>query len=853
MSSSSLSSILLPALRFAARDDFQNLARLKGVEALVGGAVARVAVDDAVRAAVVGAAAGFDDAPDVDKRARVARLIALLESEGESPLPHPAASTSTEKPRPRPATATSKEKPLPQSPARGGERDAGAASTTTKRPPLATRKPSPGDVDPLTWPVSRLKGTGPQKAQALIDRGLVTVGDVLLTLPRTYEDRRTQSTIATLQDGLLAVVSGTVKASGVVGGGRGRRYEAVVDDGSGQLRLVFFHFRLPEMQKRLARGEVVTVAGDVKRHGGRLAMVHPRLQGGAPAPGAPGLGGVEPVYPEVQGLHPLELARVAKAAIDVIDAFDDGRGPPDPLPAAVRARAEVPGLKDALRLVHRPADDIDADALAALVHKASPGHRRLAFEELLVLGIALSLRRRAQGQDPAPALKGSDGEREAIAKLVPFALTGAQRRAAAEIVRDVEKPVPMARLLQGDVGAGKTAVAAIACLRAARAGFQAAFMAPTEILAEQHGRNLKKVGFAAGLRVEVLTGSLGKKARALLESRIRNRDVDVVVGTQALLSDGVDFCRLGLCVVDEQHRFGVVQRALLRKKGPVIEGVGLTPHLLVMTATPIPRSLTLTVYGDLAVSVLDELPPGRTPVATRVITDWQEGLDAIAATLAKDERVFVVYPLIDETEKVQDVAAATQGFEDLKANFGDDVVLLHGKMSSSDKDAAMEQFARGQKRVLVSTTVVEVGVDVPTATLMIIVNAERFGLAQLHQLRGRVGRSARASTCLLLSGSQSGDAAERLHTLEETNDGFVIAQKDLELRGPGDVLGTRQSGLPSLAFSDLVTHAPLIELAREIADDVVDRDPALARPEHAGLKKLVWDRYAERLALTAAG
>ena len=372
--------------------------------------------------------------------------------------------------------------------------------------------------------------------------------------------------------------------------------------------------------------------------------------------------------------------------------------------------------------------------------------------------------------------------------------------------------------------------------------------------------DFRRSGRAAAVDAVGVDGGDGvqvrRQERALFEARIHNRDVDIVVGTQALLSEGVRFRRLGLCVVDEQHRFGVVPRALLRTKGPIVKDgettTQLTPHLLVMTATPIPRSLTLTVYGDLAVSVLDELPPGRTPVATRVVTDLGAGIEAITAMLAKDERAFVVFPLIEESEKL-DVAAATAGYEDLRHTFGDDVVLLHGRMPVAEKDAAMSAFSRGEKRVLVSTTVVEVGVDVPQATLMVIVNAERFGLAQLHQLRGRVGRSSRPSMCLLVGGDASSDALERLRTLEETNDGFRIAEKDLELRGPGDVLGTRQSGVPTLAFSDLVRHAALIEQARELAGDVVARDPELREPAHAGLRRLVLERYAERLALTAAG
>ncbi|OGQ23917.1 MAG: hypothetical protein A2138_10920 [Deltaproteobacteria bacterium RBG_16_71_12] len=356
-----------------------------------------------------------------------------------------------------------------------------------------------------------------------------------------------------------------------------------------------------------------------------------------------------------------------------------------------------------------------------------------------------------------------------------------------------------------------------------------------------------------GVRVELLVGGLSAKARRLVTARLANRDVDIVVGTHALLSSDVAFARLGLCVIDEQHRFGVVQRTVLRGKGPVVDGVQLVPHLLVMTATPIPRSLALTVYGDLTVSVLDELPPGRTPVATRVVRDPSEAHQAIRGAAARNERAFVVYPLIDESEKL-DNAAATAGFEELRLVFGDDVALVHGRLDGKTRDAAMARFVAGAAHVLVSTTVIEVGVDVPEATLMVVMDAERFGLAPLHQLRGRVGRSARPSHCLLVVGRGAGpDARRRLEALERTTDGFAIAEEDLAIRGPGDVLGTRQSGLPSLAFSDFVRHAPLIERARALADDVVAGDPALSQPENAGLRKLVFERYAARLALTAAG
>ncbi len=801
---------LVPPLRFASR----NASRLVGFEALLERTVkgARGKIPDDVLDELLAVGRGFDAGDDDDKRARAARLLAILERpEGAAPR----------------ASAV-----LARAPAAPAERPASSETAPSRR----------AASDVLAVPVRFIKGIGPRRAAELDKRGIATAGDLLYTLPRTYEDRRATRRIADLTPGVLAAVSGTVVASGPVGApGRGRRYEVAVDDGSGQLRLVFFHFRPPEMQKRFPRGAVITASGEVQAYGPRLQMVHPRAAAGARVEE---LGGVQPVYPELLGLHPLELARCVKAALERARAD----GVHDPLPDDIRRAGEVEPLARAFDELHAPKDDTGAEELRALVERRSPAHRRLAFEELFVLATALALRRRLAHVDPALPLAAVDGEAEAVARLLPFAPTRAQARAIREVLADLDRPVPMARLLQGDVGAGKTAVAAAACLRAVRAGAQAAFMAPTELLAEQHARTLKKLFVPLGVRVELFTGSMGKKARAVALARLRNRDVDVAVGTQALLSDGVDFARLGLCVVDEQHRFGVVQRAQLRDKG----AEGKVPHLLVMTATPIPRSLALTVYGDLSVSVLDELPPGRTPVATSATRDVERAVAMVREVVERGERAFVVYPLIDDSEKV-DLAAATAGYEDLRGRFGDDVALLHGRMKAAEREATMARLTRGDVKVLVSTTVIEVGVDVPEATLMVVMNAERFGLAQLHQLRGRVGRSVHASRCVLVVDGGGEDALRRVQVLCDTNDGFKIAEEDLAIRGPGDVLGTRQSGLPSLAFSDLVRHAPLIELTRSLAQTLVDDDPALARAAHAGLKKLVYERYARRLALVAAG
>ena len=791
---------LTPPLKFAARNDFANVARLVGLEGLARASLDRASeVDEASKADLRALLHGFDSA-GLPARARTVR--ALLEV-----LARPAVQVAL--------------------------------------------------TDPLGLALTAVQGLPAKRAAELARRGLHTVGDVLFTLPRTWEDRRATRRIIDLQPGAVAVVSGTVAAAGASGFGGGRRYEVVLDDSSGTLRLVFFHYRAPEMHKRFAMGTVVTVAGEVQTgRGARVQMVHPRAQAGARMAA---MGGVHPVYPEIGGLHPLELGRAVQTCLD---AAARAGGVLDPLPPLVRAAGKVMDLGEALRALHTAREDVDPETLRALIEHRSPAHRRLAFQELFVLGTALALRRRSALVERAPALVPAPmPTAEAAATLegaLPFTPTQAQRRAIEEILRDVARPSPMARLLQGDVGSGKTAVAAALCLRAVRAGHQAAFMAPTELLAEQHGRTLKALLAPIGVRVEVITGGLTKKARAIAEARLKNRDLDVAVGTQALLSQNVSFARLGVCIADEQHRFGVVQRAALRKKGPVVHGQQLMPHLLVMTATPIPRSLALTVYGDLSVSVLDELPPGRSPVATHATHDFREAHRAIKAVLARGERAFVVYPLIDAQADDQkaaagDLAAATTGHQDLRELFGEVTALLHGKLPVKERDATMARFQSGAVQVLVATTVVEVGVDVPEATLMVIMNAERFGLAQLHQLRGRVGRSTRKSECLLVVGGGSDEAMRRIAVMQETNDGFRIAEEDLRLRGAGDVLGTRQSGLPSLAFADFVRHAPLIELSRALADELVDGDPSLAHPDHAGLRVLVHERYAARLALASAG
>lgn len=857
--------VLLPPLQFASRDNYARVERLKGLPGLIEHCIATNALTSSDEHTLREIADGYEQASVEERKRRVVRLQAFLESSTEPDPPMDAQAGRSARPqdsRPdaqRSASSTSTRGAIREKQAAVANQQGEAQSVAAPRPAARRPKLAPGalqrsvpaeTIDVLDTPVERLHGIGPARAGALHARGLHTVGDLLTVLPRAYQDRRRSLQLNELIPGAQVVATGDVVLAGAIGKGRGGRFEVVLEDGTGRLKLLFFHFRTWDMKRRFAPGQRITVAGEVSQRGGSLQMVHPRVVQGE---SQEKLTGIWPVYPELSGLHPAELSRGIQAALDEIR-----KSPPiEVLPRHVVTRAQIVSIERALLDIHAPDEQSEEEALQALVERNAPAFRRLAFEELFVLQLAMGLRRRAALGEPAPPLAGSDAGTLAT-ELLPFAPTRAQLRCTEEILADMEHAEPMGRLLQGDVGAGKTAVAALACLRAVRAGHQAAVMAPTEILAEQHQATFEKLMRPLGIRVAFFSGSLRGKARKLATAKLKNHEIDIAVGTQALLSEDVQFCRLGISVIDEQHRFGVVQRATLKQKGPVAaDGTNLAPHLLVMTATPIPRSLALTVHGDLAVSVVDELPPGRTPVKTSVLVgnDDEHAWVAVGDALRRNERAYVVYPLIEESEKM-DLLDATRGFEDLSERFGGERVgLLHGKMSQEDKERMMGSFSRGDISVLVSTTVIEVGVDVPEATCMVVQHAERFGLSQLHQLRGRVGRSDKLSQCFLIVGAEkaSKDAKRRLAVLEESNDGFRIAEEDLAIRGPGDFLGTRQSGLPTLLFADITRHGRLIETARQLANELLDQDPQLQAPLHKGLRLLVERRFSERIALAAAG
>ncbi len=669
---------------------------------------------------------------------------------------------------------------------------------------------SPSATTPLAErSVTCLHRVGPALAEVLARLGLRTVQDLLFHLPLRYEDRTRIVPIGTLRAGDRAVVEGEVQLAEVVF----RRRRALlcrIADGSGFLTLRFFHFSAAQ-QEALERGARLRCYGEARPGPLGLEIVHPeyrRLSPGAPPPADEGL---TPVYPATEGVQQGRMRQLTGLALAELERG----GLRDWLPPEVLGAAGLPSLEAALRHVHRPPRDAD---LALLEAGRDPAQRRLAFEELLAHQLSLRLLRQAADRDPAwPLPAGGTLVAQCLAAL-PFALTGAQRRAWSEIEQDLARPQPMMRLVQGDVGSGKTVVAALAALRAVEHGMQAAVMAPTELLAEQHARNFLGWLEPLGVRVGLLTGRLAGRTRAALAQDLASGALQVAVGTHALFQEGVAFDRLALVVVDEQHRFGVHQRMQLREKGLA---AGRYPHQLVMTATPIPRTLAMTAYADLDVSVIDELPPGRTPVRTVVLPDARrdEVVARIDAACRAGRQAYWVCPLIEESEATRHQAAEETAAALAAALPGVRVGLVHGRMPGARKDTVMGAFKAGRLDLLVATTVIEVGVDVPNASLMVIENAERMGLSQLHQLRGRVGRGPVESTCVLLYAPPLTPVArERLGVLRDTTDGFEVARRDLELRGPGELLGTRQTGLMQLRVAELVRDSDLLPAVQRAAD-----------------------------------
>jgi len=682
----------------------------------------------------------------------------------------------------------------------------------------------------LTTPVQYVKGIGPKLAEILATKGIATVGDLLNYLPFRYEDRLNPRGIAELRAGEMATVIGEVRNSGLFRTRRMPIFQLTV--GQGRSRLKCLWFNATYLQDKFKPGQLVALYGKVEQdsRSGELQIMQPQFEmlGDAEGNGAEDkaatsleVGRIVPIYESAgQGRVTARwFRRVIRTALDdLTPEFAEA------IPAAVRERLALVSPREALWKVHWPEA---GESFEDLQSSRTPAHIRLIFEELFFIELGLELKRRQQKAQTGIAFQLDDRVRQAIKKILPFHPTVAQKRVLKEIADDMQKPHPMRRLLQGDVGSGKTIIGFQAAIIAIENGCQVALMAPTEILAQQHYFSARRILENAGYRIVLLTGSLEADRKREIRRHIAQGNAQLVIGTHALLEEKVEFAKPGLVIVDEQHRFGVLQRLKLMKKSG--EGSDdknpAEPDVLVMTATPIPRTLALTLYGDLDLSVLDELPPGRTPIVTRRITDDRspEVWDFVRKQVAKGHQVYVVYPVIAENEETE-LKAAVKMYRELSGKVFADlkVGLLHGRLDSDLKDQVMRMFQKGELQILVATTVIEVGVDVPNATVMVIEHAERFGLAQLHQLRGRIGRGAAKSYCILMTGGKVTEEGERrLDAMVRTNDGFQIAELDLELRGPGEFFGTRQAGMPSFRVANLIRDRQLLELAKREAAAVM--------------------------------
>ncbi len=691
--------------------------------------------------------------------------------------------------------------------------------------------PSPSLDDPVQY----LPGVGPRRAETLAQIGVQTVGDLLEYFPARHE-RQEFRTIEHLEEGITATIVGRITAVAQRYGRRGPTVRATLLDNTGRCSLSWFNASW--MAGKITRGSIVQVTGRVGAYGHLAEMTNPRitvLDDAAPPVDESRPARLEPVYPATAEL-PVRVIR--KLILDNLDRL---------LPLVQEPLAE-PYLRErglasrrwSIATMHRPTEE--AEIVQA--------RRRLAYDELLLMQLAVTMARHRRRTGPAaPVLKTSPRIDQRIRRRFPFRLTKGQERAIGEIVADLCKDRPMNRLVQGDVGCGKTVVALYAGLVAVANKHQFAIMAPTELLAQQHYRSVCSYLEGSRVRHGLLVGGLAASQRRQMLREIEQGEMDLVVGTHALIQEDVRFARLGLVVVDEQHRFGVRQRAEIRSKGPA-------PHYLVMTATPIPRTLAMTVFGDLDVTTIDELPPGRSPVATRIVApvEQSKAWEFVRSRLAAGEQAYVVYPLIDESDKVEARAATTEYQRLAQQVFsGYRVGLLHGRLKPEEREAVMADFIAGRTAVLVATTVVEVGVDVPNATCMVIEHAERYGLSGLHQLRGRVGRGQARGYCLYMTSSTGSAENERLGVLARTTDGFKIAEEDLRLRGPGELLGTRQHGLPELRVADLVRDGELLRMAQRDAARIIGDDGTLSRPPHSGLRRLMETKYRGAPALLGAG
>ena len=697
----------------------------------------------------------------------------------------------------------------------------------------------------LSLPVQFIKGVGPKISALLEKKGLRTVEDLLYFVPRRYEDRRNIKDIKSVRFGSRETVVGNVVKVETRTYGRKRIYEVTIDDGSGLLTAKWFKGNHTYLKNILKIGTRVIMSGEVTSYLFSKDMVHPDFEILDEDEGGENLlhfKRIVPVYSETEGLHQKYIRKIMSQVIDRYAQYISS-----PIPEEICEKRCLYNIQDALRNTHFPAYNEDVEAYNEM---QSWAHRRLIYDEFFFLQLGMALKRKGNMLDKGVAFNVRGKIFHKFFKILPYKLTNAQKKVLDEINADMEKTSSMNRLLQGDVGSGKTVVAMAAMITACENGYQAAIMAPTEILAEQHYNVIKNWADQLSLTVVLLTSGMKSKERKEIYQKIEKNDVHIIVGTHALIQENVTFAKLGFVVVDEQHRFGVIQRAALRQKG-------LNPDVLVMTATPIPRTLAMTVYGDLDVSVIDELPPGRKEIKTKVFFEGQRNrvYEIIRGEIKKKNQVFIVYPLVEESENM-DMKDATKMAEHLQKDIFPDfkVGLVHGRMKSKEKDEVMEGFLNKEIDILVSTTVIEVGIDIPHASLMVIEHAERFGLSQLHQLRGRVGRSDIPSYCILMSNYKgSEDAKKRLSVMEDTNDGFKIAEEDLAIRGPGEFLGIRQSGLPDFRIAHILRDIYILSEAKTDAFSLIETDPLLEKQEHVQLKEVLLHRWGGRLELAKTG
>jgi ATP-dependent DNA helicase RecG len=709
----------------------------------------------------------------------------------------------------------------------------------------------------LRTPVQYVKGVGPRLGEALAPKGIATVEDLLYYLPFRYEDRINPRSIEELRPGEMASVIAEVRNSGLFRTRSGKSiFHMVAGQGRARLKSLWFNARY--LEGKFEPGQLVALYGKVEQdsRGSGLQIIQPQYEvladeigdDGLPATQSLEVGRIVPIYESAnQGrLSSKWFRRIIFHVLQQLAEF------PETLPVAMRSRLDLIALRQAFWGVHFPHEHTQLPDLQAA---RTPAHRRLIFEELFFLELGLELKRNTQRAQPGISFRLDEGVRDAFKRILPFRPTGAQKRVLKEIADDMRQAVPMRRLLQGDVGSGKTLVAFEAAIIAIENGYQVALMAPTEILAAQHYLSARRMLEHAGYRIVLLTGSMEQERKRDLRRHLVQGNAQLVIGTHALIQQTVEFARLGLVIVDEQHRFGVLQRFHLMKKG---SDAPADPDTLVMTATPIPRTLALTLYGDLDVSVLDEMPPGRSPIVTRRVPDERspEVWEFVAKQVAAGRQAYVVYPVIEETEE-SELKAAISMYNKLRRDLLPDahIGLLHGRMPADEKEDAMRRFQSGQVQVLVSTTVIEVGVDVSNATVMVIEHAERFGLAQLHQLRGRIGRGSAKSFCILITGRKvSEDAEQRLAAMVSTTDGFQLAELDLQLRGPGEFFGTRQAGMPTLRVANLVRDRELLELAkREAASLLIAAPDQVSRNEAETAFKHLRSHWNRRYGLVEVG